>query len=518
MDADFHRSLDYIVDTIKFAKAQGRGCTLLIGAGCSVKAGIPTAAGLVKEIKQRWPQAYELAPEKTYFRCMEKVMKGQRRDLIAEYVDQAQINWAHIGIALLVKEGYVDRVLTTNFDRLVVRACALLGEFPAVYDFASSQLLKTADIPDKAVFHLHGQRTGFILIIDEQQANDHFQLLDPVIQEALLGRVWIVAGYSGENDPVFDHLANVECFDHGLFWVGYHDSEPARHVRKKLLDPDKDAYYVKGYDADSFFVTLTQKLGLFPPDLIARPFTHLHGALETLTTYSVPGQDGEKDVTRICRQWITEAIEKYEHRAEKAATVSVAPSEVEDFTESVVAAAQELLMAGDYKGVVDLLPKYQEAPSPELADTLTWAFIMLGNALSEQARATSGEEADRLFHLAGDKYQAALEIKPDFHEALYNWGNALSDQARATSGEEADRLFDQSFEKLSRAEEIKPGHSSYNLACLSALRGDAEGCYKWLENCKKYETLPDLSHLQSDSDLDSVRETNWFKELLQSLH
>ena len=166
MDADFYRSIDDIVDIIKFAKDQKRGCCLLIGAGCSVKAGIPTAAGLVEEIKKRWPQAYARAPEKSYFRCMEQVVRGQRRDLIAEYVDQARVNWAHIGIALLVKEGFVDRILTTNFDPLVLRACALLREFPAVYDFAASQLFKTADIPDKAVFYLHGQRTGFILIID----------------------------------------------------------------------------------------------------------------------------------------------------------------------------------------------------------------------------------------------------------------------------------------------------------------------------------------------------------------
>ena len=320
MDTDLYRSLDFIVDTIKFAEEPKRRCCLLIGAGCSVKAGIPTADGLVKEIKKYLRNAYEMAPKKTYFRCMEALAPGQRRDLIAKFVDQAKINWAHIGIALLVKAGYVDRVLTTNFDRLVVQACALLGEFPAVYDFAASHLLKTAYIPEKAVFHLHGQRTGFILIIDEKQANEHFKLLGPVFEEALPGRVWIVVGYSGENDPVFDHLAKVDCFDQGLFWVGYQDNEPARHVRERLSVPGKCAYYVKGYDADSFFVTLTQKLGLFPPDLIARPFTHLECTLEKLDLFSVPGQEVENDITRPI-QWIKKAIGEYEEQALKSIKV-----------------------------------------------------------------------------------------------------------------------------------------------------------------------------------------------------
>lgn len=55
---------------------------------------------------------------------MNELALSERRDLIARYVDTAKINWAHICIAQLMKYGYVDRVLTTNFDSLIVRACA----------------------------------------------------------------------------------------------------------------------------------------------------------------------------------------------------------------------------------------------------------------------------------------------------------------------------------------------------------------------------------------------------------
>ena len=64
-----------------------------------------------------------------------------QRDLIAREVDAAKINWGHVAIAQLMASGYVDRVLTTNFDPLVVRACALSGIYPAVYDFAASHVL-----------------------------------------------------------------------------------------------------------------------------------------------------------------------------------------------------------------------------------------------------------------------------------------------------------------------------------------------------------------------------------------
>lgn len=140
---------------------------------------------------------------------MAKLAPGQRRDLIGKYIDEAKINWAHIGIAQLMKQGYVDRVLTTNFDPLVARACALVGLFPAVYDFASSQVFKAADTLEQAVFYLHGQRSGFRLLNTKKEMGSLSKALKPLFRDPGRGRTWIVVGYSGENDPVYDLLANV---------------------------------------------------------------------------------------------------------------------------------------------------------------------------------------------------------------------------------------------------------------------------------------------------------------------
>ena len=60
-------------------------------------------------------------------------------------------------------------------------------------------------------------------------------------------------------------------FDYGLFWVGYRDAEPAIHVRERLLAADKGAYFVRGFDADLFFVELAQRLECFPPAYVERP-------------------------------------------------------------------------------------------------------------------------------------------------------------------------------------------------------------------------------------------------------
>lgn len=455
-----YRSVDDIGETLQNAKSRKRGCSLLIGAGCSVKAGIPTAAGFVEIIKDKYERAYQRASAKTYPKCMGELLLAERRDLIARYVDKAQINWAHLCIALLMQAGYVDRVLTTNFDLLVARACAMLGVFPATYDFAASQLLKKADIPDQAVFHLHGQRTGFVLMNTEEDMEKHSELLGPVFEDAGSGRVWIVVGYSGENDPVFNHLARIPRFDNGMFWIGYGDQEPASHVREQLLVQDKDAFFTKGFDADSFFVSLTQELKIFPPDVVARPFTYLQHALTHITPFTDPGQTFEDDVMRTPRDWILSAIDQFETPTSAWEIIirgGRPQMELQKRPALLTVAARYLLMQGHYEQVLAFQKDYNESPSAELADVLSMAYVMQGNQLLDRAKATTGVEADRIFTESREMYEAALAIKSDRHEALHNWGNLLLDLAKTKAEKgEAEKLFIAAEEKYKDALVLKP--------------------------------------------------------------
>ena len=442
-DKRMEHNMDDVVETVKNAKERGKKCTLLIGAGCSVTAGIPTAKGFVGIIEKDYTRAFKRAKTKTYAHCMAELSLGERRDLIADYADKAKVNWAHIAIAQLMKAGFVDRVLTTNFDLLFVRACALLGQFPAVYDFAASQLFKAADIPDQAVFYLHGQRTGFVLMNTEDECKRHSELLAPVFEDAGKGRVWLVVGYSGENDPVFDHLAKVPRFDNKLYWIVYKDDEPAAHVRQYLLVNGKDAFYVKGFNADDFFVTLAQKLNSFPPDFVSKPFSHLDSLLEMITPYTLPEETTQVDVTDETRKLIRTAIDTQEN-AQK--------------TQSKELLSRTYLMEGKYDEVIALLTKETRGLPPKYTKLVSWAYIMQGNSLFDKAKTKKGDEADRLFALAVKKYQAALKIKSDYHEALNNWGLVLSSQAKTKKGKKTDRLFTLAMKKYQEALEIKPDY------------------------------------------------------------
>ena len=145
------------------------------------------------------------------------------------------------------------------------------------------------------------------------------------------------------------------------------------------------------------------------------------------------------------------------------------------------------------------------------------ALYKWGLALSEQAKTKAGEQADALFGEAYEKYAQGLAIEPDDHEALYDWGTALLDEAKTKAGAEADALFERARTKLLQAELLKEGAGAYNLACVAALRAREEECREWLNVDKRCGTLPDRRHLESDTDLDGVRDEPWFREFLAGL-
>jgi len=198
-----------IAEQLRWAKDKGYSTAVLLGAGMSVSAGIPLAKGMIEEVKKQFPQLAATCEKETYPAYMSLLAPTQRKKLIGHFVDNAKINQAHLYLGPLVKEGYIDCILTTNFDPLVIRSLALFNIYPAVYDFAASQEFIPGEAAQLSVFYLHGQRDGFVLLNSEGEVKTHSGKLKNVFQDVARGRCWIVIGYSGENDPVFKRLAEI---------------------------------------------------------------------------------------------------------------------------------------------------------------------------------------------------------------------------------------------------------------------------------------------------------------------
>ncbi len=162
-----------------------RPATVLLGAGASVSANIPLAAGIVEQALKKYSYLRNrLGDKPTYVACMASLLSGPRQDLIREVCEQAKINWAHIALAQLIKNRFVNRVLTTNFDPLIVRAGALVGTFPAVYDLAVTERFSSSLVAEQAVFHLHGQHAGMVQVHTEKDFDQVKARLKSAIEAA----------------------------------------------------------------------------------------------------------------------------------------------------------------------------------------------------------------------------------------------------------------------------------------------------------------------------------------------
>jgi len=239
---------------------------LLIGAGCSKTAGIPLAWEIVEKIREVYRTRLEnLAPKKQldYSAVVAKIMPKEFLELLRPYVKEAKVNLAHLCIAELLKENIVDRVLTTNFDPLLIQACVLAGVSPAIYDCVEiADLERVFREEQPAVYYLHGQTYGLRVSNKRRESKKVRDAIHYNIRE----RALIVVGYSGTSDGVLEQLKSAQT-EFPVFWVPF--NKQAADEALKSLSKRKHTFIIHDYDADKFFYELFYALELELP-LIAR--------------------------------------------------------------------------------------------------------------------------------------------------------------------------------------------------------------------------------------------------------
>lgn len=427
---NYYRNIDDIVEVLKRAKEDQINVNLLIGAGCSITAGIPDANGFIEEIRKRFSLDYEKAEKKDYATCMSKIPPFYRKQLIMDFVNNSKVNWAHIAVAQLLKYGYINRILTTNFDNLLLRACSMVGEYPAVYDLAYSNKFRTDMLFDKSILHLHGQHTGFILCNTRTEVEEQAKYLNDIFTELNQKSVWLIAGYSGRNDAIFELLNKRDIFDYRLYWVGYKE-QPPTEIQAQLLGEKKYGYFIKGYDADDFFVILTRRLGCFPPDFIRKPFSNLNLSLEKIAPYSLPAEEVliTNDLKQETGRLIKEAIQLIENNREIMAdhyiTIGL-DEEVLSLLEKCDNIEREKIVNNIRDKTAESgkneIQKYERQlkDNPRNVDTI----LKLANRL--QFVSLLDELNAKKYRLkACEMYQTALSIEPDNFDILYSLGKCF---------------------------------------------------------------------------------------------
>lgn len=225
---------------------------LLLGSGVSTEAEIPTGWAVVNRLIKRVAKAegvsidtdtdpadwYEDTYDEpaTYENVIEGLAKTQteRRKLLEEFFEpsddeaergEKQPTDAHESIAWLVDNGYIDVILTTNFDHLIEKALRDHGVNPVIISGPeTANGAEPLQHQDAVVIKVNGDyKKNNVKNLSselESYSDPMQQIIDRVFQEYGL----IVCGWSGEYDTrLRESLQECETHRYSTYWTYYSD-------------------------------------------------------------------------------------------------------------------------------------------------------------------------------------------------------------------------------------------------------------------------------------------------------
>ncbi|MEX0906637.1 MAG: SIR2 family protein [Balneolaceae bacterium] len=451
------KTLEELAYLIKNTKEQNDPKPIVfIGAGMSISAGIPTATEISKEILIKYsdhPSIKKLSEEdKNYYKIMGCLPPPERKKILKEYVNKAKINVSHIYLAHILNLGYVDFILTTNFDNLTQRALALYNQFPPTYDISILKDLTTTSLEKKSIVYLHGKYDGLWQLNTTEELKKIEKIIPPLFHKITSNRSWIVIGYSG-NDPIFEHLIELGRFDNGLYWIGYQDEEPSDRVKNKLLNrPNTESYYISGYDADSFFLKLNTELGNTEPSIFNTPFSFLNELQESIIDINDNNEyKGVKERLDSAKKMVRDAIKRYEIGVDSSEELN--QDEIRKFI--LQKKLVNSLIKEEYHNVNEIEEELEENEKEDFKSIFYGIYNNWGLSLANEAEDESSEKAKALYNQAFQKFKKAVTINSNLFVAWNNWGTTLGSYLHRFE-KENEELYKEVFDKFKKATTRNP--------------------------------------------------------------
>ena len=317
------------------APRKGGGAVFLIGAGCSISAGIVAAAGvaqhcaltlarklsgrafhekeadaaldwLIGESRVAIPNASKPRSDGThwaklygYFFESHFQSANQQREIINAIVEKGEgkLNWAHACLGELVRLGFVHTVLTTNFDQLVLEGIIRTGIVPVVADGLEALNRIDGRPKRRQLVHLHGSMHTYEL------RNSPTSLAEPSrhgVAKATVHTLMrdcdllVVVGYGGGEEGIMTLLKDAaRVMPLVVYWVTYTQGLGDLSPNARMLLHGENKFVVWGGTADRFFGQLMSELKLGEPEWVKDPVGVMKKQSERLLA-------PDKDLPELC--------------------------------------------------------------------------------------------------------------------------------------------------------------------------------------------------------------------------
>ncbi len=218
---------------------------LLIGSGVSTGAGIPTGWAVVEDLIEKIAAAHdgdkpddpfewykqEYGEEARYDDIIGELAdsKEERRALLEDYFEATEEEReagdktptdAHHAIAWLVDEGYVNVVITTNFDRLLERAMEERGVTPVTVTGAESAGgAEPLEHQDAIVVKVNGDYKETDIRNLASELGEYPDSLQRIIDQTFRSYGLVVCGWSAEWDErLRESLRSCETHRYSTYW------------------------------------------------------------------------------------------------------------------------------------------------------------------------------------------------------------------------------------------------------------------------------------------------------------
>ncbi len=257
-------------------RATPGGYAVLLGAGASIAAGMPSAWDVQQDLIRK-VAATEGAtgigdPHAWYQQRFDRMatyddllarLAGtpiERQALLHAYFEPTQEDReegrkrstaAHQAIARLVAAGHVRIVLTTNFDRLMETALREVGIEPTVVaDPADAVGLAPLHAIKCLVVHVHGDYLNPTSMLNTpEELKEYAPAVDKLLDQIFADYGLVISGWSATWDPALRNaLSRCPARIFTSYWID--PREPSEHARDLITR--RSAAYVQA-DADTFF-------------------------------------------------------------------------------------------------------------------------------------------------------------------------------------------------------------------------------------------------------------------------
>ena len=443
------------VSALKIAKGdpatkKSGSVVFLIGAGCSISAGIPSASDIARSmiyrLANRLCDSASTAPddaeaaltqlqkngeiaagvrwENLYGQLFERYFQDPKdqQEIILQAVERSrgQINWAHLCLGELVAQHYAHTVLTTNFDQLVLEGMIRAGIIPVVADGIEALARVSGQPTHPQVVHLHGSLHTY----NPRNSGADVRETDknPAMQRAVYAllqanTLLVVVGYRGNEEGVMSLLISAakDLRDKVIYWIA-HDPDPdaLSPQAEQLLGLGRHKYRIPGQDADQFFADIMRGLNLGIPSWMRDPVAALiEGAVRI-------AEPSDKDIKA--------EITRYRSRLNSLHSYW----EEEDQQEKLKGELRQLRLSDKYCAAWERLRDLPDTSDPKLwemrADSAYECGKVSGNLPALEDSVASGRRLLALWNKESDPEPWA--------KTQNNLGNALQALGEQTGGVE----------------------------------------------------------------------------------